>query len=106
MGSDRFEARVSDAALADLDEAIEYRLRVEGPNSALRLLDSFDALVDRLSKIPETAVKIGLSGYCWAQVESYVLVYSIDDGSSEVHVHRLHYGASNWKATLLGEGAG
>ena len=102
MASDAFGALVSDAAQTDLDQAVAYRLRIEGPKSAVRLLDAFDNAVDRLSEIPDIAIKIGASEYYWLSVDDYVLVYSIDEASHSVRVHRLHYETSNWKSHISG----
>lgn len=106
MGSkqpdNRYDVHISEAALGDLDAAVSYRILIEGPNSAARLLDSFDDMVKRLRSTPNIAVKLGASGYCWIALKSYVVVYSIDEREKTVEIHRLHYGSSNWKHQILG----
>lgn len=87
-----------------LDEVIAYCLRAEGPKSASRFLETYRAVIERLSEIPGIAVKIGSSGYYWIPIETYVLVYSIDEEASTVKIHRLYYCSADWKTRILDTG--
>lgn len=98
-----YKVLVPDGFPERLDEVIVYRLRTAGPSSASRFLDAYWAAVERLSATPGIAVKIGSTGYYWMPVQTYVLVYSIDEEYKTVKIQQLYYCSANWKNHILDE---
>lgn len=88
---------------ADLDATVEYTLAFSGRKAALRLLDSYEAVCERLAAFPCYGPGLADTGRRWCQVDRFVALYRINEKRHLVELLRLYYMNSNWKETILND---
>ncbi len=94
-------------AAADFEAALrdeyENRLLSEGLDYAESLLDEYERLLKKLTEFPEWCPPIDGVNARWTRLGRFVVVFSTDRERHVVHLLRLYYLSSDWRAKLLGE---
>jgi len=100
-----YKVIVQDPAEADLRNISAYLVyELEAPAAAEKLLDAFDEVVERLSRMPELYSPIlELSSYRKASIKNYLVFHSVDNMNRTVHIERVLHSSQNWLDILQSE---
>lgn len=101
MDSETFLVCASPQFEADLDVAVVHAMTSSGRGAALRLLDSYETVCERLASFPCYGPRIADTGRRWCQVDRYVAIYRVIKQRHLVELLRLYYMNSNWKEVIL-----
>ena len=84
----------------DLDAAVRYRKQIAGKPAALRLLDSYEEVVEGLESFPSYGPRL-CENLRWCEIDGFVVIYEVDMDVYRVILHRLYYMTSDWKRRIL-----
>lgn len=84
----------------DLDAAVRYRKQAAGKHAALRLLDSYEEVVERLESFPSYGPRLR-ENLRWCEIDGFVAIYEVDTDAHRAILHRFYYMTSDWKRRIL-----
>ena len=99
---DRYEVRLMNQALQDLDEIYGYIARnLQEPGVAAELLDALESEILSLEYLPYRCSErrtgsFANSGYRQLMVKNYIVVYRIDEAHKQVLIVTVHYARSTF----------
>lgn len=99
---DRYEVRLMNQALQDLDEIYGYIARnLQEPGVAAELLDALESEILSLEYLPYRCSErrtgsFANSGYRQLMVKNYIVVYRIDEAHKQVLIVTVRYARSTF----------
>jgi plasmid stabilization system protein ParE len=102
----KYHLRLRPEVVSDVDGIFRYiSQNLENPQAALGILADIDAAINSLSDNPYQYPKsydktLAAKGYHRILVHKYVIFYTINEGTMEVLVMRVLYGAMNFSEIL------
>ena len=99
---DKYEVRLMNQALQDLDEIYGYIARnLQEPGVAAELLDALESEILSLEYLPyrrseRRTASFANSGYRQLMVKNYIVVYRIDEAHKQVLIVTVRYARSSF----------
>ena len=99
---DKYEVRLMNQALQDLDEIYGYIARnLQEPDVAAELLDALESEILSLEYLPYRCSErrtgsFANSGYRQLMVKNYIVVYRIDEAHKQVLIVTVRYARSSF----------
>ena len=99
---DKYEVRLMNQALQDLDEIYGYIARnLQEPGVAAELLDALESEILSLESLPYRCSErrtgsFANSGYRQLMVKNYIVIYRIDEAHKQVLIVTVRYARSSF----------
>lgn len=103
---ERYKVTLTDEARADIRAAVRYlAVELRQPDTAEKLLNSFDAALDSLEQFPERCglvhdENLAALGIRMAVVRRYLMFFLADRSAHAVTVLRVLHGRRDWISIL------
>ena len=97
---------VSEPAETGLREIVRYiSLQLSAPATALKMLDSIETSITKLSGMPKTHPlvnddRLSRMGYRKLIVKNYIVFYTVDEANKVVDVERILHTRRDWLSIL------
>lgn len=100
---DNYKIKFSSRADNDLNNIYDYiKEKLSDFENAVKVYEKIKGGISTLEYFPKRHPKVDVNGNIYSElrmlvIDSYVVIYLIEEDSKEVNIKRILYASSNWK---------